>query len=174
MTQHNPRISIICALSEDRLIGQGDRIPWHIKEDLLRFKNKTLHHTVIMGRATFDSVMGYYLRSGRPVPDRKHIIVTRDPSYRTGTPGAYVVSSIEKALEKGKEIEPDEIFISGGASIFTQTISIADRLYLTVVKGTFTGDKYFPDYSAFTKVLFREEHDDGRNRFTFLDLERPY
>lgn len=170
---HTPRISIICALSENRLIGQGDHIPWHIKDDLIRFKEKTLHHTVIMGRATFESVMGYYKRSGRPVPDRKHIIVTRDASYRTDLPGCYVVPSIEKAVEKAGEIEPEEVFVSGGASIFEQTIGIATRLYLTVVKGSFEGDKYFPDYSAFTKVVSKEERSSGAYEFTFLDLERP-
>lgn len=160
-------------MAENRVIGQGDRIPWHIKDDLIRFKEKTLHHTVIMGRATFDSVMGYYRRSGRPIPDRKHIIVTRDANYRTDQPGCHIVPSVEAALEKGREIEPEEVFISGGASIFQQTIGLANRLYLTVVKGEFAGDKFFPDYSDFTKVVGKEERDDGKHQFTFLNLERP-
>lgn len=173
MISYHPRLSIICALSENRVIGQGDRIPWHIREDLIRFKEKTLHHTVIMGRATFESVAGYYRRAGRPVPDRKHIIVTRDAGYKADLPNCYVVPSIDAALEKGREIEPEEIFVSGGASIFEQTIGKAERLYLTIVKGEFAGDKYFPDYSAFTKVIAREDRGDGKHSYTFLDLERP-
>ena len=87
---NTPRISIICALSQNRVIGSGDRIPWHIRADLIRFKNKTLHHAVIMGRATFESVTAYYKRSGRPVPDRKHIVVTRDRLYTPGIEGSHV------------------------------------------------------------------------------------
>lgn len=169
---YNPRISIICALSQNRVIGKGDRIPWHIREDLLRFKNKTLHHTVIMGRSTFDSVMAYYERSGRPVPDRKHIIVTRDKSYIPKYEGCHVADSIDKALSIAREIEEKEVFISGGAQIFNQTIGIVQRLYLTVVKQDFEGDKYFPEYAQFTKVINKEEKEEKGIKFMFLDLEK--
>lgn len=167
-----PRISIICALADNRLIGAGDRIPWHIREDLMRFKHKTINHTVIMGRATFESVMGYYKRAGRPVPPRKHIIVTRDLAYDPGYPGCRIAGSIDQALEIARQIEPEEVFISGGAQIFTQSIGHAERLYLTVVHGNFEGDKYFPDYSAFKKVINREDKEEKGVKFTFLDLER--
>ena len=169
---NTPRISIICALSQNRVIGNGDRIPWHIRADLIRFKDKTLHHAVIMGRATFESVAAYYSRSGRPVPDRKHIVVTRDRSYNPGIEGSYVAGSIDEALRVAREIEKDEVFVSGGEQIFRQTIGLADKLYLTIVKGDFTGDKYFPDYSAFTKTVFREDGEENGQAFTFLDLER--
>jgi len=171
-TLHNPRISMICALSQNRVIGKGDRIPWHIKQDLMRFKHKTIGHTVIMGRATFESVMGYYKRSGRPVPDRRHIIITRDPSYDPGHPGCFRVGSVEEALQKAREIEAEEVFVSGGAQVFEQFMPHAARLYLTVVEGTFDGDKFFPDYSAFTKVINREGKEENGITFTFLDLEK--
>jgi dihydrofolate reductase len=170
--QYNPRISIICALSENRVIGSGDRIPWHIREDLLRFKEKTLHHTVIMGRATFESVAAYYKRSGRPIPDRRHIIVTRDTSYDPGMEGCYVADSIEKALTIARDIEPEEVFVSGGEQIFKQTISLAQRLYLTVVAGDYAGDKFFPDYSAFKKIINKQEREEKGVKFMFLDMER--
>lgn len=172
MKTYNPRISIICALAQNRVIGRGDRIPWHIREDLLRFKEKTLGHTAIMGRATFESVMSYYKRSGRPVPDRRHIIVTRDTSYDPGFQNCHVADSIEKALTLARQIEPDEVFISGGEQIFRQTIGIAQRLYLTVVTGDFEGDKFFPDYSDFGKVINRQEKEEKGIKFMFLDLER--
>jgi dihydrofolate reductase len=125
-----------------------------------------------MGRTTFDSMMGYYERSGRPIPKRIHIIVTRDPRFTVSHADCFVASSIDEALEKAKECEKDEVFISGGASIFKQTIDKADRLYLTVVHGEFEGDTYFPDYSAFCKVLAKEDRSSGDTHYTFLDLSR--
>ena len=177
---NNPKISIICALSENRVIGQGDRIPWHIKVDLIHFKEKTLHHTIIMGRNTFDSLLGYYQRSGKPMPERNNIIVTRDKNYLKSNGGvsinqlidALVVNSLDEALQKAKEIEKEEIFISGGEQIFKQTIHLADKLYLTIVNGNFEGDKYFPDYSMFKKVISKEEREEKEQRFTFIELER--
>lgn len=169
---NNPKISIICALSENRVIGQGDRIPWHIKADLIHFKEKTLHHTIIMGRNTFDSLLGYYQRSGRPLPERNNIIVTHDMSYDPKQANCFVVDSIDKALQKAKEIEKEEIFISGGEQIFKQTIHLADKLYLTIVEGVFEGDKYFPDYSIFKKVISKEEREEKGQRFTFIELKK--
>lgn len=168
-----PLISIICALTDDRVIGYQNRIPWHIKDDLIRFKQKTTGHTVIMGRTTFESVAEYYKKSGNPVPNRKHIIISRDPSYTVSVKDCSVVSSIDEALEKAKSIEREEIFISGGASIFEQTIGKADRLYLTVVHKQFEGDTYFPDYSQFKKIINREDKITSKGTpYTFLDLEK--
>lgn len=169
---NRPIISIICALSENRVIGNKNKIPWHIKEDLIRFKQKTIGHTVIMGRTTFESVMGYYMRSGRPVPNRKHVIVSRDPNYTTSHPDCYVVGSVDEALEKAKSIEDEEVFISGGASIFTQLIDKVDRLYLTLVHTVAEGDTFFPPYDEFTKVVGKQEGKNDSFTYTFLDLER--
>lgn len=168
-----PLISIICALTDDRVIGYQNKIPWHIKDDLVRFKEKTIGHTVIMGRTTFESVAAYYKKSGNPIPDRKHVIISRDKSYTVSLNNCSVVSSIDEALEKAKSIEREEIFISGGASIFEQTIGKADRLYLTVVHTKFEGDTYFPDYSAFKKVINKEDRVTSKGTsYTFLDLEK--
>ena len=170
---NTPLISIICALTDDRVIGYQNKIPWHIKDDLVRFKEKTMGHTVIMGRTTFESVAAYYKKSGNPIPDRKHVIVSRDKSYTVSLNNCSVVSSIDEALEKAKSIEREEIFISGGASIFEQTIGKADRLYLTVVHKKFEGDTYFPDYSAFKKVINKEDRVTSKGTsYTFLDLEK--
>lgn len=182
-------ISLIAALDENRVIGNKNRIPWHIKDDLIHFKQKTLHHTVIMGRTTFDSLMGYYKKSGKPLPDRRHVIVSRDKNYAVDLPGCFVVHSVDDALqlaikkeksamataavaEGGPERE-GEVFVSGGASIFEQTIARADRFHLTIVHGKFEGDTYFPDYSAFKKVVGEEKKKTAEGlEYTFLDLER--
>jgi dihydrofolate reductase len=166
-------ISLIAALAEDRVIGNKNRIPWHIKDDLIRFKQKTLHHTVVMGRTTFDSLMGYYKKSGRPVPVRNHIIVTRDKTYIVDQPNCFITYSVEEAFEFAKTIEKEEVFVSGGASLFKQTIKLATRLHLTIVHGKFEGDTYFPAYPEFTKVIGREEKKTQEGlAYTFLDLER--
>jgi len=186
-------ISLIAALDENRVIGYKNTIPWHIKDDLIRFKNKTVGHTVIMGRTTFDSLLGYYKKSGRPLPDRRHIIVSREVGYIVAVPNCFVANSIDtaiqlaiekekaalhtsevcKASENGQGRGEAEIFISGGASLFKQTIDRADRLYLTIVHGKYEGDTYFPEYSQFTKVIGKEDKKtkDGLE-YTFLDLAR--
>lgn len=183
-------ISLIAALSENRVIGNKNQIPWHIKDDLLHFKNLTLHHTVIMGRTTFDSLIGYYKKSGRPLPDRRHVIVSRETTYSVNIPGCFIAHSVDEAIRIATEkenqaallatasvnkakVEEGEVFVSGGASIFEQTIMHAERLHLTLVHGVFEGDTYFPDYSAFTKVIRKEEKKTAEGLgYTFLDLER--
>lgn len=181
-------ISLIAALDENRVIGNKNRIPWHIKDDLLHFKKLTLHHTVIMGRVTFDSIMGYYKKSGKPVPERRHIIVSRDITYIADTPECFVAHSVDEAVKIAVEKEElalltdavnksgesiGEVFVSGGASLFEQTIKRATKLHLTIVHGKFEGDTYFPDYSEFTKVVGKEEKKTPEGlAYTFLDLER--
>jgi dihydrofolate reductase len=159
-------------MSENRIIGKGDKIPWHIKEDLIRFRDKTIDHTVIIGRKTMESLLSYYKKSGRPLPKRNHIIITRDKNYSVNLPNCYVVNSVIEAVNLAKKIEKKEIFISGGEEIFRQTISLADKLYLTIVKGNFDGDKFFPDYSEFKKIVFEENHAEGDIKFKFVELTK--
>jgi len=157
-------------MDEKKGIGKEGRIPWHIKEDLIRFKNLTLGKTVIMGRKTFESVLAYYAKSKNPIPQRKHIVVTHDENYHPTLPDTYVTHSIEEALELAKKIEQNEVVISGGGQLFTQGILYADKLYLTIVKGTFDADTYFPDYSRFSKIISSEEKNDGKYTYTFIEL----
>jgi len=166
-------VSLIAALSENRVIGEGNRIPWHIKEDLLHFKELTLHHTVIMGRTSFESMMGYYKKSGKPLPERNHIIVTRDTTFTVDRPNCFINYSLEKALPFAKSMEREEVFIAGGASIFKQTIGLCDRLHLTILHAEYEGDAYFPNYSDF-KTVIGEEHKKTASglAYTFLDLQR--
>src|SRR5687767_4384809 len=106
-----PRVSMIAAISENRVLGLKGKIPWNIPTDIRRFRAKTLGHVIIMGRKTYDSV-------GHAFPKRTNIVVTRDPS-KFKVEVAIVVDSIEKALEKAREIEKEEIFVIGGGEIFT-------------------------------------------------------
>jgi len=166
------RISIIAAVSENKVIGKKDKIPWHITEDLRRFRDKTLGHVVIMGRNSFDSMLNYYQKVNKNLPKRIHIVVTRDMNYKINLPDCFVVHSIDKALNLAKKIEKEEIFISGGEQIFRQTINLAHRLYLTIVEGNFDGDRFFPDYSDFKKIISEEKKEEGNYKFKFVELER--
>lgn len=172
-------ISLIAAVSENGVIGNKNKIPWHIKDDLLHFKELTLNHTVIMGRTTFESLMGYYKKSGKPLPKRRHVIISRDTNYKIDVPECFVVHSVEEALKLAREKEDalvgggGEVFVSGGASIFKQTIGVADRLHLTIVHSQFEGDTYFPDYSGFKKVIGKTDKKTAEGlAYTFLDLEK--
>lgn len=158
------KISIIAAIaSGNRALGKGNKLIYHIPQDLKRFKELTLGHVVIMGRKTFESI-------GKPLPNRTNIVISRNPSYTAE--GTIVVHSLDEALTKAKEVENEEIFIIGGGQIYEEAISKADKLYLTIVEGNPNADTFFPDYSEFKKVVFEEEHESDGLKYKFLDLER--
>ncbi len=162
MNKH--KISLIAAISENRVIGKDNQLPWHISEDLQRFKILTKGHPVVMGRKTYESI-------GRLLPNRTNIIITRDESYQVT--GAQVVHSFENAVGTAQSSPgSDEVFVIGGGQIFEQAIKIANTLYLTVVQTTIQGDAYFPDYSEFTKEVYRKDSSNGELEYTFLELEK--
>lgn len=162
-----PIISIIAAMDKNRGIGYKNKLPWNIPQDLARFKNLTLNHPVIMGRKTYQSILSYL---NKPLPKRLNIVVSRDKNLKVE--GGYVAESFQQAINYAKQKENQEIFIIGGASIYNQAIKYAHRLYLTLVKGNFKTDCYFPDYSSFQKVLEKQEKTSFKNNFTWLTLER--
>lgn len=130
-------ISIIVAIAANRAIGLNNKMPWHITEDLQRFKAITMGSPVVMGRKTFESLPG-------ALPGRKNVVITRNEEYKAE--GAVVVHSLEEAIEKCKGAE--EMFIMGGAQIYEQALPIADRLYLTRVLHDYEADTYFPDWDV--------------------------
>jgi dihydrofolate reductase len=127
-------ISLIWAMDENRVIGYHNQLPWRLPEDLKFFKRVTMGHPIMMGRKTFDSI-------GKPLPGRENIIITRDESYQKD--GCTVMNSIEDFMAYAKEKE-EEIFVIGGAEIFKEVLSEADRLYLTMIHHQFEGDTFFP------------------------------
>jgi len=139
-------ISLIAAMSENRVIGRENTIPWSIPSDLKRFSEITMGHPVIFGRKTFESI-------GRPLPGRKNIILSGQRDYRVE--GATVAHSIADALNLcGSE---EEVFICGGGPLYEDAISRADRIYLTVVHGIYEGDAFFPEIPAEFVEISREE-----------------
>lgn len=156
-------VSIIAAIGKNRELGKNNKLLWNIPEDLKRFRSITAEHTVIMGRKTFESI-------GHALPNRTNIIVTRDKNYKAE--GCIVCGSLEEAIDLAKKTGEEEVFVIGGGEIYRQSISLADKLYLTLVDGTFDADTFFPDYSEFKKIVFSEKHKDEKYSYTFLEMER--
>ncbi len=171
-------ISIIAAMDEKRGIGKDNKIPWHIKEDLVRLKNLTKDHVVILGRKTYESMAWYYNKSGRPMPGKLYIVITRDKVYKPARDNAQAAHSLEEAISftRSHLARMDEVFINGGGQIFKEAMEkdLVDRLYLTIVEGDFGADTFFPDYSKFTKVISENQGQSGEYKYNFLTLNRQF
>ncbi len=146
------KIIFIAALNNKRVIGSKGKIPWHISEDLKRFKRLTKGHTIVMGRKSFESL-------GQPLPDRRNVVITSHP-----IPHVESYTSPEAALEALKSEEV--VFVIGGGTIFKQLLDRADELRLTLVDNDVEGDAYFPPYTHLIgkrfKLLNEEVHDGFR------------
>ncbi|MBP3949913.1 dihydrofolate reductase [Bacillus suaedae] len=127
-------ISFVVAMDQNRAIGKENQLPWHLPADLAFFKRVTTGHTIVMGRKTFESI-------GRPLPNRRNIIVTRDDSYVAE--GCEVVTTKAEVLELAEENK--EIFVIGGTEIFSLFWEEVDRLYVTYIDAVFEADTYFPN-----------------------------
>ena len=130
-------INLIWAMDENNLVGNGDKIPWHIKEDLLYYKSKTKGQTVLMGDTTYYSLKGYY--KDKPLPYGKIYVATIDKSLNID--GVEMVYDINKFLDNNPE---DDLWVVGGATIYKLSLPYANRLYISFIKGTHEGDRYFP------------------------------
>lgn len=129
------QLSIIVAVADNKVIGLNNALPWHLPEDLKRFKALTMGHHIIMGRKTYESL-------GRLLPGRTTVVVSRNKQYQVE--GAIVVNSLEAAIEACKD--DDEAFLIGGAELYQVGWSLAGKLYLTEVHQNFEGDAYLPDF----------------------------
>ena len=157
-------INMIWAMDENNLIGNGDKIPWHIKEDLIYYKNKTKGKTVLMGDATYFSLKSYY--KTKPLPYGKVYIATIDKNLKIENPleDIEIIYDLVEFLKSYK----DEIWVCGGATIYKLSLPYADRLYISFIKGDHVGDKYFPkiDYSLYNKTW---EENTEQVRYTLFE-----
>lgn len=165
-----PVVSLLVAYARGRVIGKDGRLPWHLPADLRHFKRLTLGHTVVMGRRTYASI-------GRPLPDRRNVVLSRDPAFHPD--GVEVVRSVEElertlGLDGSRPVE--EVFIIGGEQLFRLFLPRAERLYITEIDLDVDGDTFFPawDSSAFRLIDAREGVVDERNPYPhrFLVYER--
>ena len=137
LTPHASRLSIIVAMASNRVIGANGAIPWHLPEELKRFKRLTMGHHIIMGRKTWESI-------GRLLPGRTTVIVSRQRGY--SVPGAMIAHSLDEAVAACGD--DSEIFVIGGAELYAQALPRADRLYLTTVDAEIAGDTTMPPFDA--------------------------
>jgi dihydrofolate reductase len=159
------RLAAIVAMSENGVIGNGNKLPWHLPADLANFKEITMGKPIIMGRKTYESI-------GRPLPGRCNIIISRDSNFQAV--GCVVCNSAECALEAAGYSE--EIYVIGGSLIFAMLMPRIERIYLTRVHQNVNGDAHFPELN---KTEWKEssvvEHPaDEKNpiAFTFSVLDR--
>ena len=165
MSDARPIISLIWAMSLNRVIGQENSLPWHLPADLQHFKALTLGKPILMGRKTWESLPGL-------LPQRKHIVVTRSQAYHAE--GGIVAHSIDEALAAAGDVP--EIMVVGGAALYQAMLPRAGRLYLTLVQTLAVGDVFFPEYDQQEwREVRREVHAaDARNAFpyTFIEYHR--
>ena len=158
-------VSIIVAIAQNGTIGDKNSLLWHIKEDMRFFRTTTSGHAVIMGRKTFESL------GSKPLPKRKNIVITR---AERDFEGAFTAHSLQEAIAMAEGDE--EIFIIGGAQIYAEALSVADRMYITRVERDYEGDTSFPeiDYSKW-QLVSEERHERGEEfdaPFAFLCYNR--
>lgn len=154
-------LSLIAAMDPNQVIGRDNTLPWHLPEDLKRFKAITLGKPILLGRRTYESI-------GRPLPGRRNIVVSRQME---GAEGIDVASSLDGALVLAGPV--DEAVVCGGVGLYAEALERADRLYLTHLKECFEGDAFFPDvdWSAW-RVVDREVISDSVHPHTNITYER--
>ena len=158
---------MIAAAGENNALGKNNDLLWHLPDDFKRFKKITTGHKIIMGRKTFESFP-------KPLPNRMHIIITRDRSYKVVFPDCIVVYSLDEALAL---VQQDPVsFIIGGGEIYSLALPYVDRIELTRVHASFKADTYFPDIDDRDWELIGEEYhpkDDKHSYdFSYLTYKR--
>ena len=159
-------LTIIVAAGENDAIGKDNKLIWHLKDDLIRFKKLTSGHHIIMGRKTFESFP-------KPLPNRTHIVITRNPEYKVPS-GVITTSSLEHAIQLAKG--DDQPFIIGGGEIYKQSMAHAQTIELTRVHHSFEADTFFPKIDeTFWKEVSSDFHDRDEEHefaFTFITYKR--
>lgn len=153
-------IKILVACDENRVIGKDNQLIWHLPADLKRFKSLTTGHVILMGRKTYESI-------GKPLPNRTTIVITRQADFQAE--GTITAHSVDEAILKAKSLSREDIFIVGGAEIYTLSLALADQILLTQLHDIFEGDAYFPEVSAETWEIVARERGltDEKNPFQY-------
>ena len=158
-------ISIIVTIAKNGVSVDKNTLLWHLREDMIHFRTITSGHPVVMGRKTYDSI-------GRPLPKRTNVVITRDTELQIE--GCTMAHSLTEAVEMFDSSE--EVFIIGGAQIYSQAMPIADRLYLTIIDKEYEGDSSFPeiDYNSWRQISCEkfERGEEFEYPFSFITLER--
>lgn len=153
------KISLIVAMSSNRVIGLDNKMPWHLPADLKRFRKITMGSPILMGRKTFESI-------GRPLPGRTNIILSRNPAYSQEC--CVVVNDLDTAIWTGCRIA-GEIFVIGGSDLYGLLLPRATTIYLTEIRQAFPGDTFFPelDTNEWTEEEREDIDDDAEVGFSY-------
>ncbi|MFD1166710.1 dihydrofolate reductase [Sphingobacterium daejeonense] len=154
-----PKVTFIVAAAENNAIGKGNQMPWHLPNDFKYFKAKTMDHSIIMGRKTFESI-------GKPLPGRRNIIISRQPTLNIED--VDVANSLQDVINYCRDER--EIFIIGGAEIFNQAMSMADEILLTRVHTNIEGaDAFFPELpESDWELISQEKHNkDDKHQYDY-------
>jgi len=155
-------ISLIAAMTENRVIGKDNDLPWKLPDDMKYFQKTTKGHVVIMGRKNYDSLPPSF----KPLPNRTNVILTRQNGYQAKD--CVVINNLSQAFDFAKSEGEKEVFVIGGGQIYQEAISICDRIYLTEIKTEIEGDTFFPILDSSWKEKSRAPHDvDDRHQFAF-------
>lgn len=155
-------VSLIVAYDANLVIGLNGQMPWHFKEDLAYFKKVTEHHSIVMGRKTYESILKY---NQAPLKNRPHYVLSRQLKDDRVT----VIDDLETFLNTWTD---EEIFVIGGAEIYTLALPFADKLYITHIDDTYQGDTYFPRWNQDDFRLI-ESHTEGKLTFAVYERIRP-
>lgn len=159
-------LSLIAAMSQNRVIGRAGGLPWKLPDDMKFFMRTTTGHTILMGRKTWESFPG-----GKALPNRRHLVISRQPDYIAQ--GAEVVATLDQALKLAAG--DGEVFVIGGGQIYEQAIRRAQRIYLTLVHGEVEGDVLFPRIDPLRWSIVDKQHHPADERhayaFTFIRYE---
>ncbi len=162
-----PFVIVIAALArENRCIGRKTRLPWHVPEDMKRFKRLTYGSPMIMGRITCEGLIREF---GSPLPGRRTLALTRNLNSSIH-PEIELCPSMQSALDRVKDDE--KVFIAGGAKIYAEALNWADRLELTLIDGAYAGDTFFPAYEHLIGTEFSLSHEDAHEGFSFVTYDR--
>ena len=156
-------ISHVVAMAENRVIGKDGQMPWHIPGEQKIFKELTLGKALVLGRKTHESI-------GRVLPNRITIIVSRRKDYEV--PGAYVVHDIDQAIDLARRLGKEDIVIGGGGELFTQTLPVTDKVYLSIVHAVFEGETLYPELPKDIFVEKSRKEIDASIPYAFVELER--
>jgi dihydrofolate reductase len=152
------RLALIAAIARNRVIGRAGALPWHIPEDLRRFKRLTTGRTVLMGRKTYASI-------GGPLPHRRNVVISSEV-----LPGVESYRHLEPALAA---VENDEqVFVIGGGRLYEALLDRADELFLTLLDDDVEGDTFFPPFEDLLATRFRETSREVHPGFTFVNYVR--
>ena len=163
----SPFVIVIAALArENRCIGHNTRIPWHVPEDLKRFKRLTYGFPIIMGRITCEGLVRDF---GGPLPGRRMLMLTRTWNKKFH-PDIELHSSLASALECVKTV--DQVFLAGGTKIYEEGLKFADRLELTLINGSYDGDTFFPVYDHLIGTEFSLSREEVHDGFSFVTYDR--